>query len=579
MIARKGVHRAGWGSADTQPALHPYALCPAARALGLLALLLTGAALLRVIPWLANYPLHRDEALYGFWAQLIATGRDPWLLGPWIDKPPLSLYLTAGSLAAFGASEWALRLPGMIASLLTVPTTYALAARAYGAHTARLAAGLLALSPFAILFAPTAFTDPWLTLWLVAAAWAALAGRSFAAGLALGLAVASKQQGVLAVPLVLALLAAQGRSEAQELRNEETRQPGSRATGKNGTATAPWHLGTFARQVLRTLLGFALIFGPLILWDSLRWHNRPSFWDQSLTTYNPLAVAHLDAWPTRALEWVQQLRYLFGSPPLSAVLLGLALVAGGVALTVFLAPLLPRAWRSAVYRRERRGDGRRLLDVILTGYVLGYLALHVVVTFQAWDRYLLPIVPLICILAGRGARQVYAALQRWIAARLGLSPLGQAAQGVLMLVGVGWLVYAAWLGAAGRIPVGSDHGAYTGIAQVVAHLRAQPTDAIIYDHALGWYYDFYLFDRSPERRWYDSGEKLATDAAATAQTEPGRQQWLALPQWELGALAELRPALAARRLAFAEAERIYRPDGSRSFTLYRIVGAAQEVAP
>ena len=164
------------------------------------------AIILRIIPWLTNYPLHRDEALYGYWAQLIASGRDPLLLSPWVDKPPLVLYLLAADIRAFGASELALRLPGLIASLLLVLVTFGFARRAYGVRVALIAAGLLTLSPFAILFAPTAFTDPWLALWLVAAAWAALARRPFLAGLLLGLAVASKQQGVLGVPLVFALL-------------------------------------------------------------------------------------------------------------------------------------------------------------------------------------------------------------------------------------------------------------------------------------------------------------------------------------------------------------------------------------
>ena len=177
-----------------------------------LPLILVVAAVLRAIPLFANYPLHHDEALYGFWARLIMSGRDPLLLTAWVDKPPLVIYALAGSLKLLGVSELALRLPGMIVSLATLVCTYGLAARVYERRTALMAAVLLAGSPFAILFAPTAFTDPWLTLWLVAAAWAALAGRSFLAGIALGLAVASKQQGVLGVPLIVALLLMADRS-------------------------------------------------------------------------------------------------------------------------------------------------------------------------------------------------------------------------------------------------------------------------------------------------------------------------------------------------------------------------------
>ena len=215
MIERKGVRVWEWGAAETRTLSHTPAL-PLTRALaltrahahlGLAAAMVLVAIILRIIPWLTNYPLHRDEALYGYWAQLIASGRDPLLLSPWVDKPPLVLYLLAADIRAFGASELALRLPGLIASLLLVLVTFGFARRAYGMRVALVAAGLLTLSPFAILFAPTAFTDPWLALWLVAAAWAALARRPFLAGLLLGLAVASKQQGVLGVPLVFALLA------------------------------------------------------------------------------------------------------------------------------------------------------------------------------------------------------------------------------------------------------------------------------------------------------------------------------------------------------------------------------------
>ena len=98
----------------------------------------------------------------------------------------------------------------MVASVLTVPVLYGLARAAFDRRTGLLAAALLALSPFAILFAPTAFTDPWLTLWLVLAAWAALARRPFVAGLLAALAVASKQQGVFVIPLVLMLIGSPG---------------------------------------------------------------------------------------------------------------------------------------------------------------------------------------------------------------------------------------------------------------------------------------------------------------------------------------------------------------------------------
>ena len=197
-------------------------------------------------------------------------------------------------------------------------------------RVALVAAGLLTLSPFAILFAPTAFTDPWLALWLVAAAWAALARRPFLAGLLLGLAVASKQQGVLGVPLVFALLIAAGGRRQRRRRGE----------GKNLRSSAP-----LAPLLLRSILGFALIFAPVTYWDSLRWVNRPSFWDRSVTTYGQLALAPLAEWPQRAADWAAQIGYLFGLPVLSGLMLLIAAAVGVRAILTLYA--------------QRGGFGRR----------------------------------------------------------------------------------------------------------------------------------------------------------------------------------------------------------------------------
>ncbi len=50
----------------------------------------------------------------------IADGSDPLLLAPWVDKPPLVLYLLALAIRTTGVSELSLRLPGMLAGTLTI---------------------------------------------------------------------------------------------------------------------------------------------------------------------------------------------------------------------------------------------------------------------------------------------------------------------------------------------------------------------------------------------------------------------------------------------------------------------------
>ena len=237
-----------------------------------------------------------------------------------------------------------------------------------------------------------------------------------------------------------------------------------------------------------------------------------------------------------------------------------------------------------LYDRPAQSDGHILdtnpiaspsatrVDVILALYTAGYLALHFAATFQPWDRYLLPILPWICVLAARG-------LILGREGSGGRSGRQRILRAGALLVLVPALIYASWLGAAGRLPVGSDHSAYAGLDQAVALLRKQPADAVIYHRWLGWHYDFYLFDAPQERRWWGSGWKLADDAAHTARTEPARAQWVVLPDWENSAAEDLHLPLASKGLALVESERIYRPDGSRSFTMYRIAPLRSGATP
>ena len=69
-----------WGYGRMETCTHSY--LPAlprslarTRAAGLAAAVVLVATILRILPWLTNYPLHHDEALYGYWARLIASGR------------------------------------------------------------------------------------------------------------------------------------------------------------------------------------------------------------------------------------------------------------------------------------------------------------------------------------------------------------------------------------------------------------------------------------------------------------------------------------------------------------------------
>ena len=66
----------------------------------------------------------------------------------WNTKPPLLIWLMAGSISVFGPSVWALRLPSMIAALGTIALLFWFVRRTTQLRlTAALAAGLLVISP------------------------------------------------------------------------------------------------------------------------------------------------------------------------------------------------------------------------------------------------------------------------------------------------------------------------------------------------------------------------------------------------------------------------------------------------
>ncbi|HUW14457.1 MAG TPA: glycosyltransferase family 39 protein [Anaerolineae bacterium] len=484
----------------------------------MLVLLLLVTLGLRVVP-LAQHRFHEDEALYSSWALL--TREDPALISAPVDKPLLHLYLLAGTFRLLGASEVSARLPSLFASVASVAILFALGRALWDEPTALAAAALYAVSPFAILFSPTVFTDPLLVLWMLLGLWAAVAGRPALAGVALGLAYATKQQLVMLAPLVIAM----GVHARQTIR--PIKQP-------------------YGRQALKAIGSFLLVFAGATWWDSLRWHVQPGFWDRSLASYGGLTLVPMGAWPARLRDWTELVGYVFASPILNALL-----------LTLFLG----QACQAALRCRAERSFG---VDAILLTFVSLYLLLHFAVSFQTWDRYILPLVPLLCLLLARGLRTLFTAAR----ARLDLARAAPNRSRGLRLAAIFLLVLLvrpAYVGATGRLPVGGDHGAYDGIDLLASEmLNSLGPDATLYYHWLGWHFDYYLHGAAFLRVWYPDPATLAEEVSAS----PGGPSFICFPSWR--SEVAVREALAQSGRALVAETFVYRPDGSQSFALYLI---------
>ncbi len=477
------------------PAL-PWRIALPASATALLTRLTLAAFTLRLL-LLEAYPLREDEAIYGVWAR--SVWQDPWFVTTWPDKPPLFLWLQALSLALFGPSAAAARMVSIAASTLTVPITVVIARRLWGDRAAVAAALLLALNPFAISFGPTGYTDSLLVFFGMASLLCALFGRPGWAGLWLGAAIMTKQQGVLYAPLILAfvLLWPQG-------------------SRRHAAAQNPQRLSAVAWLILG-LIGFV---APIMVWDAARWAVAPSPWDLGVRNYGSLALASPEDWGLRLVTWAQIAWHLTASWPVWIIL-----VAFGAGRLV---------------ARKRL---RLTLFVVLALWSLAFMFIHALSTVPAWDRYLLPLAPFLALGGG------------WLAAEQLRLP---GALGLVLLAAVGLLLLPPALAASrGALPIGGDHGDLSGLDEALAWVEdAQPDNKALYHRVVGWHAQFYLFDQVQRGavglRWFPSAAYLADNTAKT----PHLRKFIIEPDW--AATPNLAFHLAMRGLGLTIAARVGR---------------------
>ncbi len=403
--------------------------------------------------------LHPDEAHFLTFARGAAVPGD-WLLPGALDKPPLSLYLGALSFVAVGvvadeagvlhldgrAGEFAGRLPNALLAILLVALMLRLARRLYRRESAALLASLMtATSPFLLAFGASAFTDISLLFWSLAALMLALERRFAFAGIALGLAFWSKQQAVFFVPLVMALLA-------------------MHCSG--------------GRKWSRFALPLAVVCGGLLLWDAAR--PEASIFALAAANNAPAEfVAPPSTWLPRLSQWLSWSLWLLG-PPLVTV--------GVMALAV------------GAHRGGRQAGEARSLELIFLGYSAIYVLAHVVFSFNLYDRYLLPLLPLLILpLAGALASLIAIGGRRKSLAL---------ACALALLLGAGWsLQHGA--------PIGGGVGARHGIDELADYLNSKPVATVIYDPWLGWELGYYLGVWHDKRRvHYPTAAALVEGALA-----------------------------------------------------------------
>ena len=480
----------------------------------LVALTCVGFALRMAL--LDAYPLREDEAIYGFWARTAIS--DPFFLHVWPDKPPLFIWLLSGAFTLLGPSAAAARLVSIFASTLTIPLVAWGARRLWHSPVAALlAAMLLIFNPYAVSFAPTAYTDSLLVLLGTGAVVAALSRRGLMAGLLLGAACMTKQQGLFYVPLVIVLL--MGAPLRALLKSFWSRIAGVFATTlrDDNASWSGWSKLGWA------VIGAALIVMPILWWDSQRWAVAPSPWALALQTYAPLRWLPPQQWLARGEVWTHWLWYLGGSWTVWAML--------GAALSVAMVNVWPG-----------RNSSPRVSLILAWGISL--VALHLMSNVQPWDRYLLPLAPWLALVAsGPLAKVLSRRLPDWARGLLFL----------LLIIGMAETVLPGVEAAKGQLPIGGDHGDYAGLTAAIAWVEEKDGPAILYHQVLGWHFRFYLYadlqpnGENPPRfdlRWFPSATYLADNAAKT----PYPPKYLIAPDWATPRDLALHLAMRGLRL-------------------------------
>ena len=164
------------------------------------------------------------------------------------------------------------------------------------------------------------------------------------------------------------------------------------------------------------------------------------------------------------------------------------------------------------------------LDWLLVCFVLGYFLLHWFLAVPVWDRYLLPLVPILAVLVARSFVWL-AEIFNAEAQRRGEKNSALLRLCVYLLIGV--LLVQGWGGRNGRFSIGGQLNADQGAAVVAEWLDDASYGTVLYDHWYSWQWHYHLFDKRVFVHWFPYPDALAEDL--TAFGRDGNQRFLVVP--------------------------------------------------
>lgn len=407
--------------------------------------------------------IHVDEALYASYGLHVAQTGD-WLLlhvaFP-INKIPVFFWAEAIVIGGLGDTPLSIRLVDIAASLATIGAIYVLA-RDLAGRAAGWAAGLaMAVSPFAILFGASVFTDPFAIAFGVGALALARRDHPRSAGILLGLSFGGKLFGLAYLPLALILLL---------------------------TVDAPRRRAA----AINFLAAFGITAGALLGFMAIRTYafGAPWFLSASIDGAGGTGLTSPAIWSSRFWAWWHSSIQYF---------------AESNALRLIAAIGLAGALLASIRSRGRL----RWAIVMMCAFAPAYLGLLVVMKSPIFNRYMFYILPTLCVAVGVGIGE-FLRIVRWPSLRRAL----------LLLCTVFVLVRSVPIVAqaeSGAFPVGARGVVtFTGYRQLCSWLQSRSTTPIVvWDSSLSPILRYCLSGYPDNVRRYSSVAKVKVTGSPT----------------------------------------------------------------
>jgi hypothetical protein len=178
------------------------------------------------------------------------------------------------------------------------------------------------------------------------------------------------------------------------------------------------------------------------------------------------------------------------------------------------------------------------MTLLLLLFIAGYLLLHWLLAIPVWDRYLLPLLPLVAVVVGYQLSIVRMPSQMsWLFREFQFPKQvyhRPVVVGVLLIL----LLVGAWRARNGRYPIGGQREADQGAAAVAEALAEAPYGTVLYDYWYSWQWRYHLFDKRVYASWQPHPAALAEELAVFGAD--GSRHYLVLPD-----LAMARPFIRA----------------------------------